>query len=43
GIPYARPPVGELRWQPPQPVEPWEGVKVTRRYGPEVRDRCISS
>ncbi|CAM9866986.1 unnamed protein product [Ectocarpus sp. 13 AM-2016] len=36
GIPYARPPVGELRWQPPQPVEPWEGVKVTRRYGPEA-------
>ena len=26
GIPYAKPPTGELRWKAPQPVEPWEGV-----------------
>lgn len=34
GIPYAAPPVGEYRWQPPQAVTPWQGVKTTEDYGP---------
>lgn len=33
GIPYAQPPVGELRWRAPRPVEPWEGVRRARRFG----------
>ena len=32
GIPYAAPPVGELRWQEPQPVVAWEGVKVADTF-----------
>jgi para-nitrobenzyl esterase len=34
GIPYAATPVGELRWKAPQPVIPWEGVRVADHYGP---------
>ncbi|GAB2563520.1 carboxylesterase/lipase family protein [Nocardia heshunensis] len=34
GIPYAAPPVGDLRWRPPQPVAPWPGVREARDAGP---------
>jgi len=34
GIPYAAPPVGKLRWKPPQPVEPWDGVRACTEFGP---------
>lgn len=34
GIPYAAPPVGELRWRAPQRPAPWEGVRVCDRPGP---------
>ena len=33
GIPFAKPPVGELRWKDPQPLEPWKGVKETKHFG----------
>lgn len=33
GIPYAAPPVGDLRWQPPQPVATWAGVRKALAYG----------
>ncbi len=34
GIPYAQPPVGELRWKEPQPPEKWEGVRVCDHFAP---------
>lgn len=33
GIPYAQPPVGELRWRPPQPAKAWSGVLKADKYG----------
>jgi para-nitrobenzyl esterase len=36
GIPFARPPVGDLRWQPPQPAGDWDGVRKADRFGPRA-------
>lgn len=33
GIPFAQPPVGALRWRPPQPVARWSGVRKATSYG----------
>ncbi|MEM6468495.1 MAG: carboxylesterase family protein [Planctomycetota bacterium] len=33
GIPYAAPPVGELRWRPPQDVQAWTATRVCDQYG----------
>lgn len=34
GIPFAAPPVGNLRWRAPQPVIPWNGIKKADTFGP---------
>ena len=39
GIPFAAPPVGNLRWRPPQAVAPWEGVRVADRYSAACMQR----
>lgn len=36
GIPFAQPPVGDLRWKAPQPVTNWNGVKQTKKFGPRA-------
>lgn len=39
GIPYAAPPVGPLRWKPPQPVAKWSGLRSATSFGP----RCMQT
>lgn len=36
GIPYAKPPVGNLRWKAPQPLDDWQGIKETKHFGPRA-------
>ncbi|MBV9454476.1 MAG: carboxylesterase family protein [Rubrobacter sp.] len=33
GIPYATPPIGDLRWQPPQSPASWQGVRKADTFG----------
>lgn len=35
GIPFAAPPVGDLRWRAPQPAAKWEGVRQATRFAPD--------
>ena len=35
GVPFANPPLGPLRWKPPQPVAKWQGVREATSYGPD--------
>src|SRR5512133_197287 len=33
GLPFAAPPVGDLRWRAPRPVAPWQGVRKADQFG----------
>jgi para-nitrobenzyl esterase len=41
GIPFAQPPLGELRWKAPQPVKNWNGVKITKEFGPRPIQKLV--
>jgi para-nitrobenzyl esterase len=43
GIPYAAPPVGDLRWREPRPVTPWTGVRQATEFGPRAMQGSIYS
>ena len=43
GIPYAQPPVGELRWKEPQPAKNWKGILAADKFGPRAMQRPIYS
>ncbi len=35
GVPFAQPPIGDLRWREPAPVKPWPGVREAAEFGPK--------
>lgn len=39
GIPFAKPPIGDLRWRPPQPVKAWAGERDATAFGPSSLQR----
>src|SRR3954470_24420346 len=41
GVPFAAPPVGDLRWKEPQPVQNWEGVRPAKAFGPRAMQAPI--
>src|ERR1700733_11519384 len=43
GVPYAQPPVGDLRWAAPQPVKHWDGVRKAVKFGPRAMQLPIFS
>jgi para-nitrobenzyl esterase len=43
GVPYARPPVGDLRWREPQPVASWSGTRLSTEYAPRCMQQPLFS
>jgi para-nitrobenzyl esterase len=41
GIPFAAPPVGNLRWKEPQPAQNWQGVRKANQFGPKAMQAPI--
>lgn len=41
GIPYAAPPVGDLRWHAPRPAPPWQGVRQATRFGTSCVQKVV--
>jgi len=41
GIPFAAPPVGDLRWKEPQPVKNWDGVRKAIKFGPRAMQKPV--
>jgi len=41
GVPFAAPPVGDLRWREPQPVKNWTGVRKAAAFGPRAMQRPV--
>lgn len=41
GIPFAKAPVGNLRWKAPQPLANWIGVKETKKFGPRAMQKLV--
>lgn len=41
GIPFAQPPVGDLRWKPPQPVQNWKDVRRALQFGPRCTQHPV--
>jgi para-nitrobenzyl esterase len=41
GIPFAQPPVGDLRWKKPQPVKNWDGVLKANHFGPNAMQKNV--
>ena len=39
GVPFAAPPVGDLRWRPPQPAKAWEGVRSATAYASDCMQK----
>jgi para-nitrobenzyl esterase len=42
GIPFAAPPLGELRWREPQPAVPWEGIRRATAFAPACMQTGVS-